>query len=147
MKDRDRKDHYGDPARPPATKEQTLELLAGLLASTLDEQASIADVQRALSNTSGDDDAWRVRVAECVQARRSDDDTAAEPSATAAAAMQEWVCPMCETVNWAPDARKSLRRRQDDSASASLSSAQLRCACCGYGGAIEEEVDEAEHEN
>ncbi|KPI84789.1 hypothetical protein ABL78_6172 [Leptomonas seymouri] len=151
MKGPHEKDHHGDPERPPVTKEQALELLASLLVSTLDGQASVEDVQCALNGISADDDAWRVRVAECSHARLHGSSTEAGPSssiaaAAAATATQEWLCPMCETVNWAPDARKSLRRRHDDGSAASLSSTQLRCACCGYGGVEEEGGAEGEGE-
>jgi hypothetical protein len=154
MSDYSAKDHHGDPAFSLAgTKEEALQLLASLLASILEEQTSSEDVRRALNSTADDDDddAWRVRVAECVHARQSggvrgsgpSPPTAATSTAAAAAATsdtQEWVCPMCETVNWAPDARKSLRRRHDECGSAaSLPSAELHCACCRYGGVVSDD--------
>lgn len=112
-----------------------------------------------------DSDAWRVRLAERLHARQvhntsSFDRAAPSPGApttsTAATAIsseadfpvssslssvtgatQAWVCPMCETVNWAVDARKSLRRRHDYGDGATqLSLAGLQCSCCGYGGSL-----------
>lgn len=162
-------DHHGDPNLSARTmKEQQLEMLAGLLASTLDGQATAADVRRALSRSEhhssnnnndddDDDDAWRVRVAEYVHARQSVDGAETGPSSTTVAvavptstmssttaATQEWVCPMCETVNWAPDPRKSLRRRHESNAAAPFSSTQLRCACCGYDGSLKKEEADTE---
>ncbi|GET88436.1 hypothetical protein, conserved [Leishmania tarentolae] len=117
---------------------RSLEMLANLLASTFDGEVSPADVHRALSRGDkaggdDDDDSWRVRMMECVRERNAE-----VADEAAARASLEWVCPMCETVNWIVDARKTLRKRQEElPCGFSLAIAEpLRCECCGYDGAL-----------
>ncbi|AYU78661.1 hypothetical protein, conserved [Leishmania donovani] len=125
--------------RRPLTAEErarSLEVLADLLVSTFDGEVNTADVHRALSTSDtadGDgDDSWRVRIMECAHERN-----ARVAGEAAQRGSREWVCPMCETVNWIVDARETLRKRQGESSFGfSLTvTDHLRCECCGYDGA------------
>ncbi|KAG5505822.1 hypothetical protein JKF63_05158 [Porcisia hertigi] len=119
-------------------REHSLEVLASLLASTFDGHVSTVDVHRALrggdASDSGDVDAsWQVQMMECADKRNI-----GEASEEAHRGSQKWICPMCETVNWALEARKALRKRQEDfSLDLPLPvMLTLRCECCGYDGNI-----------
>ncbi|KAG5506191.1 hypothetical protein GH5_05876 [Leishmania sp. Ghana 2012 LV757] len=125
-------------SRPLTTEEQarSLEMLAELLASTFEGQVNTADVHRAFTGadaSGGDDDdgSWRVRMMRCAHERN-----AGASSEAAQRDSQEWICPMCETVNWTMDAHKALRKRQGESSCGFLLpvAEPLRCECCGYDG-------------
>ncbi|KAG5479508.1 hypothetical protein LSCM1_04774 [Leishmania martiniquensis] len=125
--------------RPLTTdeREHSLEILADLLASTFEGQVNTTDVHRALSgadtgDSDSDDGSWRVRMMKCAHERN-----AAASGDAAPRDSQEWICPMCETVNWTVDARKALRKRQGESpCGSSLPVVEpLHCECCGYDGA------------
>ncbi|AIN98268.1 hypothetical protein LPMP_211910 [Leishmania panamensis] len=125
-------------SRPLTAEERarSLDVLADLLASTFDAQVSAAEVHRALArgNTAGGDDdnnSWRVSMMKCIHEHNTE-----VTSEAAQRDSQEWICPMCETVNWSLDARKTLRRQQEETSCrlSRLVTEPLRCECCGYDG-------------